>query len=188
MEMNREHEPRADQRTSSTYKEKERPYKEYPPKIDVKPLATTPTLDRRNPAQIVCLVMGVTFIVIGLAGFVIPDLFNMHLSATHNMIHIASGIASLWFGSSLSNVRAERFSFAFGIFYGLLGVAGFLFGSPGVPSVGNGALDGSLIKIVPGALELGIADHVVHVLISAVFIAGALLSRRLPRRETPTYH
>lgn len=184
MDVNKQNEPRADQRTSSTYKEK--PYKEYPPKIEVKPI--TPTIDRRNPAQLACLVMGVTFIVVGLAGFVIPGLLNMHLSMTHNFIHIISGVASLWFGSSKSNVRAEKFCFVFGVAYGLLGVSGFLFGAAGTPSVGHGALDRFLIKIVPGAFELGTSDHIVHIAISAVFIFAGLLSRRLPRRESPTYH
>jgi hypothetical protein len=67
----------------------------------------------------------------------------------------------------------------FGAVYLLLGVAGFLAGGPGTPSVPPGSgPDDRLLVVVPGQLELATMDHVIHVLLGLVFLVGGFLSRR----------
>lgn len=124
----------------------------------------------RALTQKVCIGMGILFIVVGLAGIISPGFIGMHLSLSHNVIHLASGALSLSSGYSDKVNRAYNFSLAFGIIYGLLGLSGFVFGSPGYPGVGHMEADENLLRLIPNSLEFGTADHIVHILISAVFL------------------
>src|ERR1041384_350994 len=76
-------------------------------------------------------IMGTIFLVVGIAGFVSPGLGGTHLSLAHNVIHLVSGALALWFGLKGTLSNARTFSWVFGIVYGLLGVAGMVFGQPG---------------------------------------------------------
>lgn len=70
------------------------------------------------------------------------------------------------------------FSSVFGIVYAGLGVLGFLAGSSQSPSAGvPGPADGRLLKVIPSMLELGTSDHILHILLGLIFVAGALLTR-----------
>src|ERR1041385_697074 len=75
-------------------------------------------------------IMGTLFVVIGIAGFVSPGLGGTHLSVTHNVIHLVSGALALWFGLKAPPKSARTFSWIFALVYGLLGVAGMIFGQP----------------------------------------------------------
>ncbi|AHZ85898.1 DUF4383 domain-containing protein [Bdellovibrio bacteriovorus] len=144
-----------------------------------------------SPAQWVCMVVGVAFVLVGMAGFVLPNLFGMHLGWTHNLVHIFSGIAALWFGVNNSLLSAERFSYVFGAIYGMLGLAGFLFGSNTSMIPPAMDYDSFWWRLVPGYLELGTADHIVHILIGAAFVIGAWLTARKLDRMAPkgtTWH
>lgn len=132
---------------------------------------------KRSPAQNVCLVMGVVFLLAGLAGFVMPHMAGAHLGTTHNFIHLVSGIAALWFGTGKSAVAAKKFSRYFGGFYLLLGLSGFVFG--------GGRAD-SLITPIPGVLTLGTTDHWLHVAFGLIFLVGAYFTLR--RNKKVTYH
>lgn len=136
-------------------------------------LATT-----RTATQKVCIGMGILFVIVGLVGIVMPGLLNMHLSLAHNFIHLASGALALWSGYSDYPRKAYNFCIGFGAVYGLLGVSGFIFGEPGYPGVGHMEADENLLRIIPNSLELGTADHSVHLLISAVFLITAFAFRR----------
>lgn len=59
-------------------------------------------------AKTVCKILGVVFVLVGLAGFAAPNLLGAHLDTPHNLVHIVSGIAALYFGfaGSLSAARA----------------------------------------------------------------------------------
>lgn len=144
-----------------------------------------------SPAQWVSMVLGVAFILVGLAGFVLPNLLGMHLNASHNIVHLVSGVLSIWFGVGRSNLTAERFCYIFGTIYGMLGLAGFLFGSAVsmIPPMMD--YDSYWWRVIPGYLELGTADHVVHILIGLAFVAGAYLTSRKLRNMVPkgtTWH
>lgn len=132
----------------------------------------------RTMTQKVCIGMGILFVVVGLAGIIMPGFLKMHLSLAHNFIHLASGALALWFGYSDNTRKAYNFCIGFGALYGLLGFAGFVFGEPGYPGVGHMEADENLLRIIPNALELGSADHTVHILISAVFLITAYAFRR----------
>jgi hypothetical protein len=134
-------------------------------------------------AKTVCKLLGVVFVIVGIAGFVAPNLLGTHLSMAHNMVHIISGLIALYFGFAGSLSGARGFALAFGAVYLLLGIVGFIMGSPGTSTIeGMRMEDGRLWKLLPGTLELGTADHAVHILLGIVFLAGALLTKADVRR------
>ena len=125
----------------------------------------------------VATIIGVVFLLVGILGFVAPGVGGFHLSTAHNLIHIISGAASLYFGLAGTLRGARLFCIVFGAVYGLLGIAGFLLGSPGSPSMPGMATDSRLFKVLPGTLELGTSDHTFHILLAIVYIAAGLLTK-----------
>jgi hypothetical protein len=132
----------------------------------------------RTIPQKVCIGLGIVFVLAGLAGIVMPGMFGLHLSLAHNIIHLASGAIAIWAGYSDDFRRAYNFSVGFGVIYGLLGIGGFIFGVEGYPGVGHMEADGNLLRIIPNALELGTADHALHIILSAVFLTSAFLWKK----------
>ena len=134
-------------------------------------------------------IIGTVFVVVGIAGFVSPGLAGTHLSTTHNVIHLVSGALALWFGLKGTLNSARMFSWIFGIVYGLLGVAGMVLGQPGVATMHHMGTDPKLFTVIPNVLELGRNDHILHIVIGAVFIVAALLARPLMRTTaSPPVH
>jgi hypothetical protein len=135
-------------------------------------------------AKTVATILGAVFVLLGLLGFLAPGLLGAHLSMTHNVVHLVSGALALYFGLAARIESARIFDLAFGVVYGLLGVAGFLFGAPGQMSsaIPGPHTDANVLTVIPGALELGTMDHTLHVAIGAIFIVGALLTRGIARR------
>jgi hypothetical protein len=134
-------------------------------------------------AKTICKLLGVVFVIVGIAGFVAPNLLGAHLSMAHNLVHIISGLIALYFGFAASLSAARGFALAFGAVYLLLGVVGFIMGAPGTSTIAGMAMeDGRLWKLLPGNLELGTADHAIHILLGIVFLAGALLTKADVRR------
>ena len=130
---------------------------------------TTP----RTTTQKVCIGLGIFFIIAGLGGIIMPGMLGMHLSMSHNVIHLASGALSLWTGYSDDPRKAYNFALSFGVVYGLLGLGGFVFGEPGYPGVGHMEADENLLRVIPNVLEFGTADHTFHGIISAAFLVAA---------------
>ena len=122
-------------------------------------------------AKTIATLMGVVFLLVGLAGFVMPNLLGAHLGPAHNVIHLVSGAISLYLGLKGTLSAAKTFGFVFGAFYLLLGVAGFLLGS----STGEHA---SMLRVIPGILELGQMDHIIHLVIGAVYLVGAVMTKQ----------
>lgn len=118
-------------------------------------------------AKTLCTVLGIVFLIVGFAGFVMPNLLGTHLSLAHNLIHIISGAIALYFGVSGTLAGARTFCLVFGVVYLLLGVAGFVAGSG----------EDKMLSVIPGTLELGIADHGLHVLLGIVFLIGGLTTK-----------
>lgn len=119
-------------------------------------------------AKTVCKILGVVFILVGLIGFVSPGFLGTHLSLTHNLVHLISGAVALYFGFSATLSAARLFCIVFGVVYGLLGICGFLLG---------GEPDRMWELFAPIGLHLGTMDHVVHILLGVVFLAGGFLTR-----------
>jgi hypothetical protein len=131
-------------------------------------------------AKKISLLVGIVFLLVGVAGFILPNLLGTHLSLAHNLVHLISGAVAIYFGTSASLSAARGFCILFGIVYGLLGVAGFLLGSPGTVTMAGmeNMSDGRLFKVIPGQLELGTMDHVVHILLGGLFLIGGLATRK----------
>ena len=117
-------------------------------------------------AKTVCKLLGLIFLIVGIVGIFSHDLLGAHLSMAHNMVHIVSGVIALYFGFSGSYSGARAFCLIFGAVYLLLGICGFVLGHEGVSTMaGMAGADPKLWKLLPGTLELGRMDHIIHVLL-----------------------
>jgi hypothetical protein len=131
-------------------------------------------------AKTICLVIGIVFLVVGVLGFVMPGLLGAHLSLAHNLIHIISGALALYFGTAGSLSAARTFSIVFGVVYLLLGVAGFVAGQNDITTLSGMeemGPDERMLKVIPGQLELGTMDHLIHIVIGLLFLIGGLTTR-----------
>ncbi|MDX6557342.1 MAG: hypothetical protein QOF72_391 [Blastocatellia bacterium] len=119
-------------------------------------------------AKTVCKLLGLVFLIVGIAGIFSHNLLGAHLNMAHNMVHIISGVIALYFGFSASYSGARGFCLLFGIVYLLLGVCGWFLGA-GPEHMFN----------IPNAssplLMLGKMDHIIHILLGVVFLAGGAL-------------
>ncbi|HEU0180018.1 MAG TPA: hypothetical protein VFV58_37765 [Blastocatellia bacterium] len=129
-------------------------------------------------AKAICKVLGVVFLIIGLLGFVSPNLLGMRLSGIHNIIHLVSAALTLYFGFAASPSAARVFSLIFGGIYLLLGALGFI--APGAVIW--------LIQAHPasGGLRSLAADNIVNLLLGAIFIIAGLA--RAPHVAPITTH
>ncbi len=94
----------------------------------------------------------------------------------HNMVHIISGVIALYFGFSGSPGGARAFCLIFGVVYLLLGICGFVLGHEGVSTMaGMAGADPTIWKLLPGTLEFGRVDHIIHVVLGLVFLNGGAL-------------
>jgi hypothetical protein len=118
-------------------------------------------------AKRIATILGVVFILVGLLGFVMPNLLGAHLNATHNLVHLISGAVSLYFGLAGTLSGARLFCIVFGLVYLLLGVVGFLMGDAANDRMFN----------VGDLLHLGTMDHIIHIVLGIVFLAGGFLTR-----------
>jgi len=116
-------------------------------------------------AKTVCKILGVVFLIVGVAGFASPGLLGAHLSPPHNVVHIVSGVVALYFGFAGSLSGAKAFSLIFGFVYLALGICGMAFGSPGDH------------MWMVGPLHLGQVDHGIHILFGVLFLGGGLFTK-----------
>ena len=129
-------------------------------------------------AKAICKILGVVFLIIGLLGFVSPNLLGMHLSGIHNIIHLISAALALYFGFAASPSAARTFSLIFGAVYLLIGALGFI-------------APGPVIRLLqayhaPGGPRSLAADNIVHLLLGAIFIVAGLA--RAPHITPITTH
>ncbi len=118
-------------------------------------------------AKTVCKILGVVFLLVGVAGFAAPNLLNAHLTPPHNLVHIVSGILALYFGFAGSVAGARGFSLIFGVVYLGLGILGLVLGNP---EAGR--------EWTVGPLLLGTVDHGIHVLLGVAFLAAGLFTKK----------
>lgn len=141
-------------------------------------------------------ILGLAFAVIGLVGFFAPGFMGAHLMVAHNLIHLVSGAAALSFGLWGSVRAAKMFALSFGIVYLFLGIAGIT-APPGVESMGMFGYDEHLLVVIPGVLELGTNDALLHLAVGAMFLLAFVLPQQmitkfevkseLPAEKTPTF-
>ncbi len=118
-------------------------------------------------AKTVCKILGVVFVLVGLLGFVKPDLLGAHLTPPHNVVHLVSGAIALYLGFAGTLSAAKAFCLVFGVVYLALGILGM--------ALGTGA---DRDWHIAGLLHFGQADHAIHVLLGVVFLAGGLFTKK----------
>ena len=116
-------------------------------------------------AKTVAKLVGVVFIVVGIAGFFNDHLLGANLGRTHNVVHLASGVVSLYLGLKGSLGAARTFCIVFGTVYGLLGVAGFVAGAA------------QSHELVIWHLHLMTRDHIIHIAIGVLYLIGGFTTR-----------
>ena len=121
-------------------------------------------------AKTVCKILGLIFIIVGIAGFVAPRLLDAHLNPAHNAVHLVSGAIALYFGFSGSYKGARTFCLLFGIVYLLLGICCWFLGT-GVDHMLN-------IPTSSPLLMFGKMDHIIHIVLGVIFLAGGALGGR----------
>jgi hypothetical protein len=105
------------------------------------------------------------FLLAGAVGFVEPNLLGLHLTPTHNVIHLVSGLVLLYVGFAGSLEAARGLSLVFGSVYFLLGLLGFV--APGVV--------GSALGHGPGLdARALLPDNVLHLALGGAFLFGGL--------------
>ena len=121
-------------------------------------------------ANKIATILGIGFLLVGVLGFVMPELLGAHLSLVHNIIHLVTGAVSLFIGLKSSASGAKTFCLVFGLVYVLLGIAGFVLGTG----------EHRMLTVLPGQLELGTVDHIIHVLLGAIYLIGGLATKTGP--------
>ena len=118
-------------------------------------------------AKTVCKILGVVFLLVGLLGFTqVLAPIGAHLTPVHNMDHIVSGVIALYFGFAGSHSGARGICLVFCIVYLALGIFGMVMGAD----------PGKMWHV--GPLELGTADHGIHLILGAIFLAGGLFTKK----------
>jgi hypothetical protein len=118
------------------------------------------------------LIIGITFIAVGLLGFIPNPIVGashnaiFHADAVHNMVHIVSGLLFLIIPFA-APARAALFLKVFGIVYLLLGIIGLLtIGSEG------------MTKLL-GFLPINGADNYLHIVLGiGIYLAGLFPQRK----------
>lgn len=117
-------------------------------------------------AKTLCKILGVVLLIVGLAGFAMPNLLGMHLTPIHNIIHLLTAAIALYLGFAGSADAARTFCAVFGAIYLLLGILGFA--APGVVA----SIIGHPGPVTSGDLT---PDNAVHLLLGIVFLAVGLM-------------
>jgi hypothetical protein len=117
-------------------------------------------------AKTVCKILGLVFLIGGVCGFVAPTLPGFHLTPAHNLVHIVSGVAALYFGFAGSLGGAKGFCLIFGIVYVGLGLLGMTMGDPAMNRMWH-----------VGPLELAMQDHGLHLILGAIFLGSGLFTK-----------
>jgi hypothetical protein len=133
-------------------------------------------MDERSPAQVYALVIGLTLVVAGIAGFFYSASFStgdgterdavlgiLDVNGWHNVVHIASGAVGLLVVGSYRGART--YALGLGIVYLLLTLLGFI--------AGNGD---EILDLIPVNTE----DNLLHLLIG---IAGVGAGLATPARD-----
>ena len=141
-------------------------------------------MDERSPAQVYALVIGLTLVVAGIAGFFYSASFSsgdgterdavlgiLDVNGWHNVVHIASGAIGLSVVGSYRGARA--YALGLGVVYLLATLLGFIAG------------DGDeILNLVPVNTE----DNLLHLLIGLAGVGAGLATpateRHPPRART----
>jgi len=109
---------------------------------------------------------------------------GLHLSPAHTLINLVAAIFALFFGLIATDKGARSFCLAIGGLFMAFGAIGFLAGSAQATTLNamEPIIDSALWKIFPGQLEFGYRDHILHLVMGGILMAGGLAGER--RRAT----
>lgn len=127
----------------------------------------------RVSVQKVAIGVGILLVASGLIGVAMPGLLGLHMSFSHNVIHLIAGSLAIWCGYSDDPKKSYGYAMGFGVFFGLIGLLGFVIGEPGYPGVGHMEADENLMRVIPNVLEFGTADHIEHLFFATALLLGA---------------
>jgi hypothetical protein len=122
-------------------------------------------------AKTLCKILGVVLVLVGIAGFLKHDLLGMHLTTSHNIVHLLTAAIALYFGFYGSDATARTFCQVIGAIYLILGIVGFV-----APDVVANAIQS---HTATGGENLT-PDNIVHLLLGAVFLIVGLLREPKP--------
>ena len=133
-------------------------------------------MEERSPAQVYALVIGLTLVVAGIAGFFYSASFStgdgaerdavlgiLDVNGWHNLVHIASGAIGLFVAGSYGGARV--YALGLGVVYIVIAALGFV--------AGNGD---EIFNLIPINTE----DNFFHLLIGIAGIGAGLAT---PARE-----
>jgi hypothetical protein len=136
-------------------------------------------LDERSPAQVFALVIGLTLVVAGIAGFFYNASFStgdglprdavigiLDVNGWHNVVHIATGVVGLAVAGSYGGARG--YALAVGMLYLVVAALGF--------AAGDGE---EIFNLIPVNTE----DNFLHLLIAIAGLAAGLLT---PATQPPS--
>ena len=112
-----------------------------------------------------CRVMGVTFLVAGLVGFVQPHFLGFHVTTVRNVIYLATAAVALYLGFAGTLTAARTFCLVFGATYLLLGIFGFV-----APNLVAGLL-GHPEPLTSGELT---PDNLFHIVAGGAFLVAGM--------------
>lgn len=134
---------------------------------------------QKTVAQMVFMSIGIVFMVLTIIGLAVSYPPGIHFSAAHNIVHFIAGAVTLYFGFQRDSKKTYMFGYLAGSFFLLLGILGFVIGSPAyLTTMPTMPADQSLWIIAPNVFELGTLDHYVHLILGAALIMGGVNAKR----------
>ena len=122
-----------------------------------------------------CKILGIGLVLAGIAGYFNPNLLGLHLTPSHNFIHLLVGALTLYFGFTDTIEAAQVFCRVFGAIYLIAGILGF---------VAPEAIE-RIVQIPVTVVGLNLTpDNIVHLLVGAIFLIVGFLPE--PHRAMPT--
>jgi hypothetical protein len=118
-------------------------------------------------SKTVCKIMGFLFLIIGIVGFVQPNILGFHLSGIHSIIHLATAALAFYFGFGASVNAAKTFVIVFGLVYMGLGILGFA-----MPDLVANILQAHQVHGVSRNLT---PDNIFHITAGAILVVSALV-------------
>jgi hypothetical protein len=120
-----------------------------------------------------CKILGFVLIAAGIVGVFKHDLAGFQLTTIHNLIHLATGGAALYFGFTTTVAAARMFCLILGAIYLVLGIVGFI-----APKLIAAIIQahGADVNMLP--------ENIVHLLFGAAFLIVGWLP--VPQPSAPT--
>ena len=115
-------------------------------------------------SKIAAVILGVA----GIIGIALPHLLGGNWSFAENVIHLFTAAMAYYFGTTATFRGARTFCVIAGLFYLMLGIAGFAARlSPDL-----------VLTVIPNAMVLEPVDHIIHVVVGTLMFIGGIHTRK----------